>query len=139
MKEQAKLREHLNQLEASDWIEPSRKLFLFSNRAKFWFSHGTTDEKRIILATIGSNLLLKDKKLSIDAKKPFRILSERASGSPLCTVVPGVRTFFETTDDSFIPLLKDPKEFCEKEPQAEDLAYEPVNQSQSWQGPTISY
>ena len=106
MKEQAKLREHLNQLEASDWIEPSRKLFLFSNRAKFWFSHGTTDEKRIILATIGSNLLLKDKKLSIDAKKPFRILSERASGSPLCTVVPGVRTFFETEPGITIPELR---------------------------------
>jgi site-specific DNA recombinase len=82
--EQERLRDRLKQLEASSWIEPSRNLFFFSNRAKFWLLHGTSEEKRIILATIGSNLLLKDKELSIDAKKPFRILSERGSSTLLC-------------------------------------------------------
>jgi hypothetical protein len=32
--------------------------------------------------------------LSIDAKKPFRILRERASNSDLLTIVNDVRTFF---------------------------------------------
>lgn len=112
MKEGVMLQERLRRIEATDWIEPSRRLFLFSHRAKFWFVHGTAEEKRIILATIGSNLLLKDKKLSIDAKKPFRILSERAFGSPLCAAVNGVRTFFEAEPGFEIPLLPKPPVTC---------------------------
>jgi len=111
-KEQERLRERLKHLEASDWIEPSRKLFLFSNRAKFWLLHGTHDEKRIILSTIASNLLLKDKKLIIDAKKPFRLLSERAPRSLLCRAVPAVRTFFRSEPGFYIPELRSPDEFA---------------------------
>jgi site-specific DNA recombinase len=139
IKEQERLRQRVKQLEASDWIEPSRKLFLFSNRARFWLLHGTSQEKRVIVATIGSNLLVKDKKLIIDAKKPFCILSEKPHGSPLCTVVNRVRTFFETEYDGFIPELKDPKEFDEKQTQAEELSYETVKDDESWQRPSISY
>jgi len=105
-REQERLRERLKQLEASDWIEPSRKLFLFSNRAKFWLLHGTNEEKRVILSAIGSNLFLKDKKLIIDAKKPFRILGERASCSFLRAAVNGVRTFFESESGIYIPELR---------------------------------
>jgi DNA invertase Pin-like site-specific DNA recombinase len=137
--EQERLRERLKQLGASAWIEPSRNLFLFSNRAKFWFSHGTTDEKRIILSTIGSNLLLKDKKLFIDAKKPFRILSERASSSPLSALVNGVRTFFEKEFDTFIPHLKDQEEFEAERARREELTYEPIKSEDPWQGPQVSY
>jgi DNA invertase Pin-like site-specific DNA recombinase len=105
LKEQERLRERLRQLEAAVWIEPSRDLFLFSNRAKYWLVHGPPDLKRQILSAVGSNLFLKDKKLSIDAKKPFRAISERASCSPLCTVVNAVRIFFETEGSFSIPTL----------------------------------
>jgi site-specific DNA recombinase len=110
-KEEQTLKERLRHLETSDWLEPSRKLFLFSNRAKFWLLHGTTDEKRIILSTIGSNLLLKDRKLIIDAKKPFSILAERTSSSLLCREVNGVRTFFQSEPGITIPELRSPDEF----------------------------
>ena len=73
------------------------------------------------------------------AKKPFRILSERASNSLLCTGVPAIRTFFALEGDIFIPLLKDPEEFEENKARAEELSYEPTKEEQSWQGPTISY
>jgi site-specific DNA recombinase len=139
LKEQETLRERLKQLQTSDWIEPSRRLFLFSNRAKFWLLHGTNEEKRVILSTIGLNLFLRDKKLIIDAKKPFRILSERAPSSPLCTGVNGVGTFFATEHDVFIPLLRDPKEFEEKKAQSEALTYEAVKEKSSWDGPTVPY
>jgi site-specific DNA recombinase len=138
-KEQETLRERLRKLEASNWIEPSRRLFLFSNRAKFWLLHGTSDEKRVILSTIGLNLFLKGQKLIIDAKKPFRILSERPSSSLLCTGVNAVGTFFATEHDVFIPLLKDPREFAQKTPQAEELTYLPLNEDRPWNGPAISY
>jgi len=110
-KEQEILKERLSRLETSDWFEPSQNVFLFSNRAKFWLLHGTTEEKRIILSTIGSNLLLKDKKLIIDARKPFSILAERTHSSLLCRVVNGVRTFFQSEPGITIPELRSPDEF----------------------------
>ncbi len=61
-REEIGLRQRLEQLDTERWIEPSRNLFLFSNRATFWLTHGTVQEKRLILATVGSNLLLSDKK-----------------------------------------------------------------------------
>lgn len=84
-REQIGLNQRLRQLGSERWLEPSRNLFLFSNRAIFWLTHGNPDEKRLILSTVGSNPTLKVKQLSIDAKKPFRILQERRSLSTLQT------------------------------------------------------
>lgn len=103
--EREKLKQRLEQMGSEKWIEPSRRLFLFSNRAKFWLLHGTAAEKRLIVSTIGSNPLLRGKKLNIDAKKPFRILGQRDSYSNLCTIVNDVRTFFETEPGFEIPTL----------------------------------
>ena len=107
--EQLKLKQRAQQLKTEQWIEPSRRLFLFSNRAVFWLSHGTATEKRLILSTVGSNLTLTAKKLSIDARKPFLILQNRRPISNLWTIVNDVRTFFQTEPNFAVPLLKDPK------------------------------
>lgn len=107
--EKAKLTDRLAQLGTECWLEPSRKLFLFSNRAKFWLAHGTSAEKRLIAATIGLNFSLKAKILSIDAKKPFRILQKSASSPDLWAIVNDVRTFFEAEPGFVIPLLQDPQ------------------------------
>jgi DNA invertase Pin-like site-specific DNA recombinase len=104
-KEEMRLNERHRQLEASVWFEPSRDLFLFSHRARFWLLHGDCDVKRVILSTVGSNLFLRGKKLSIDAKKPFSIMCENNSRSLRCTAVPDVRTFFENEPSMFIPKL----------------------------------
>jgi hypothetical protein len=106
--EREKFKQRLERLEAESWIEPSRRLFLFSNRAKFWLVHGENNERRLILSTVGSNLLLKDKKLTVDAKKPFRILRERASFPDLSSIVNDVRTFFQEEPGFPIPLLPEP-------------------------------
>jgi DNA invertase Pin-like site-specific DNA recombinase len=104
-KKEQRLNERHRQLETSAWLEPSRDLFLFSNRARFWLLHGESDLKRVILSTVGSNLFLQDKKLSIDAKKPFSIVREIASGSLLSAGVTDVRTFFESEPSVYIPRL----------------------------------
>ena len=104
-KEEMRLNERRRQLEASVWFEPSRDLFLFSHRARFWLLHGDSDVKRVILSTVGSNFLLRDKKLSIDAKKPFSIVRENRSCCLLRAAVPDVRTFFENEPSVFIPKL----------------------------------
>jgi DNA invertase Pin-like site-specific DNA recombinase len=103
--EEERLHERSRQLEVSAWIEPSRDLFFFSHRACFWLLHGESDVKRVILSTVASNLLLRDKTLSIDAKKPFSIVRENRSCSLLRAAVPDVRTFFENEPSLFIPKL----------------------------------
>ncbi len=108
--EQAKLTQRLQQLNMEQWIEPSQKLFLFSNRALFWLTHGSISEKRLILATTGSNPVLTSKQLSIGARNPFLILRRSDNIRNWSTVVNDVRTFFRAEPDFVIPLLPDPKE-----------------------------
>jgi DNA invertase Pin-like site-specific DNA recombinase len=108
MQEKAKLTDRLSQLADERWLELSRKLFLFSNRAKFRLLHGTNAEKRLIVATVGLNFTLKAKILSIDAKKPFRVLQERGSSSNLCSTVNDVGTFFKQNPSVEIPTLPEP-------------------------------
>lgn len=107
--EEKALSEKLDSFTAESWLEPARKLVLFSNRAKFWLLHGNIDEKRLILETVGSNPTMKGKILSIDAKKPFCVLEKRNDISNLCTTLNEVRTFFET-EHFEIPLLPEPNE-----------------------------
>jgi site-specific DNA recombinase len=107
-REESKLKERLEHLNTERWIEPSRNLFFFSNRAVFWLTHGTAAEKRLILSTVGSNLFLRAKKLSIDAKKPFQLLQESRPISTWCALVNDVRTFFRENEELRIPLLAEP-------------------------------
>jgi site-specific DNA recombinase len=107
-REEIKLKQRLEQLETELWIEPSRNLFFFSNRAVFWLTHGTVAEKRLILSTVGSNLAIKAKKLSIDAKEPFQILQRSRRVSTWCALVNDVRTFFRKNPRIEIPLLAEP-------------------------------
>jgi site-specific DNA recombinase len=109
MQEQTKLSQRLEQLNGEQWIEPSRNLFLFSNRAVYWLTHGTTTQKRTIFATIGSNPTLMAKQLSLHVAPPFSILQQKRSFTTLWTIVHDVRTFFRTESDMVIPLLPDPE------------------------------
>jgi site-specific DNA recombinase len=107
-KQQVTLKQQLEQLRTEHWIEPSRNLFLFSSRAVFWLTHGTLQEKRLILATVGSNLSLSGKKLSIDAKKPFCALQTNDRLRDWQAIVNDVRTFFRQEPGILIPLLPEP-------------------------------
>ena len=56
------------------WLELSEKTFNFCCYARYWFNKGSTEDKKIILSTIGLNLVLKDKKLSIEPEELFPIV-----------------------------------------------------------------
>lgn len=58
--------------EAASAFEPARLFVSFNRRAVEWFRAGDAPLKRLILTTVGSNLRLTDKKLSVEARKPFR-------------------------------------------------------------------
>lgn len=75
------------------WFEPARTVTSFRSHAASAFSSGDEAQKRFIIENVGSNPLLKDKKLSIDARKPFQRLPPDASFPDVCTYVEDVRTF----------------------------------------------
>ena len=76
LKEKAHLEELLQDTghRVEKWLELTEKVFEFACSARSWFTRGDLTVKREILAVIGSNLILKHKKLSIEAVKPFLAL-----------------------------------------------------------------
>lgn len=109
MQEQVGLNQRLQQLNTEQWIGPSQRLFLFSNRAIFWLTHGSIQEKRLILATAGSDPTLMDKTLNIYARNPFLVLQTSPTIRDWWTIVNDVRTFFCSDPDFVVPLLPDPE------------------------------
>lgn len=95
--------EHLNQDEAR--FEPSRSLVSLNTSLVSRFTAGTIEQKRIMLTIVGSNLVLKDQQLSIDARKPFRRWSKGSNFSELRAFVRDVRTFSSERSPESIQML----------------------------------
>ena len=90
--ERLRLTEQLAQADPAEAFEPARLFVSFSNRALKWFREGDDEVRRLILEITGSNPLLKDRELKIDARFPFRKWSRKRPFSQLCTVVNDIRT-----------------------------------------------
>jgi hypothetical protein len=79
----------------TDAFEPLQLLLSFNSRATDCFQRGDRRIKRLIVETVGSNLLLTGKILNVRARKPFIQWSKARSIPERCTLVNDVRTFFE--------------------------------------------
>lgn len=77
----------------SDWFEPLDLALSFSKSAVAWFGAGDSHTKRTIIQIAGSNLVLKDQELNIDARKPFRRWPKKPTVSQMCGFLDDVRTF----------------------------------------------
>ncbi|MBI3818868.1 MAG: recombinase family protein [Planctomycetes bacterium] len=86
------------------WFEPARQIVLFNKTLVSRFQSRNCVKQRLIVQIIGSNALLKDKKLSIDARRPFRRWSNTPSNSELSGYVSGIRTFL--TDPGSISVMQ---------------------------------
>ena len=64
------------------WVDAAEKTFHFARHAIRSFSAGDHRRKREILATVGSNLVLRDRILSIQAAKPFYVLEQGLRNIP---------------------------------------------------------
>jgi site-specific DNA recombinase len=73
-------------------FEPSGSVISFNNCLISRFQTGNLQRRRMILNTVGSNLVLKDKKLNIDVRKPFRRWTDSDNISDLRAFVRDVRT-----------------------------------------------
>ena len=84
LKKRTQLKENLeNECQRQDkWLKLAERAFNFARYARFWFAEGDLQQKREILATLGSNLILKDRKLTLHAAKPFFILQKGLASIP---------------------------------------------------------
>lgn len=83
LREEASLKELLRDVGqgVEPWLALSEQTFQFACTARKRFAQGDAKTKKEILASVGSNLILKDKKLCIEATKPFFILEKALSGN----------------------------------------------------------
>ena len=87
-------------------FEPLQALISFRNRAPEWFRQGDDDKKRLILGIAGSNPVLKDSILSVEAKKPFRLAIETVSLPKLRAVREDIRTLWVNRDPELLETIQ---------------------------------
>jgi DNA invertase Pin-like site-specific DNA recombinase len=87
-------------------FEPSQALIMLCNRATEWFRTANLREKRTLLGLVGSNLILMDRKLLIEAKKPLCLVANMRTYPELRAVVEDIRTLYASRDPEFMKLLE---------------------------------
>jgi site-specific DNA recombinase len=65
-----------------DSLELTEKTFEFAAYARYWFREADPEQKRTILASLGSNLTLRDKKLHLELRKPLSCVGEMVQAAP---------------------------------------------------------
>lgn len=85
-------------------FEPSRMLISFSNRAVSWFRAGDAQIKRLIFTIALSNPRLNDKKLSIDARKPFVRGANVGNVSLAWSIVKDFRTLLDAGNHEIVEM-----------------------------------
>lgn len=78
MEEKIRLHDELSKVDqhVEEWTELAAKTFDFTVNIQERFRNGSVDDKRTILRAIGSNLILKDKRLYIKPRTPFLLIRE---------------------------------------------------------------
>jgi hypothetical protein len=117
-RERLRLRQALRAVQSeSSWFEPAKLVFEFSSRAASCFQTGDERQKRSILGIVGSNFSLKNGKLSIDARKPFRRWSGEGSTCDWSGAVEDVRTFLLDETCKPAEMVEKMREVLEETPQ----------------------
>jgi len=100
-----------------NWFEPAQLALSFNKTAAAWFAAGDPKTKRTIIEMTGSNLVLKDRELRIDARKPFRRWSGRPTYSQMCAYLRDVRTFVSGPEGAqFTAALRELSSHCNSPP-----------------------
>ncbi|MDO8875555.1 MAG: recombinase family protein [Pseudolabrys sp.] len=105
--DQLRLRQQLEESSQADLaFEPLETLISFRNRAVEWFRDGDDGTKRLIFEIVGSNPMLKDKIMSIEAKKPFQLSVETSSQPKLRAVREDIRTLWLNRDPELLEIIQ---------------------------------
>ncbi len=76
LKEKANIQNELKNLDerVNDWIDLTERTFKFATYAPFWFATGDYEIKAGVLRALGSDFVLKDRKLQFSLGKQFQII-----------------------------------------------------------------
>ena len=122
VEEQGKIRERLTAVGRGDhWLEPAESVVSFNDRALFWFESGDEETKWNIARSMSSNLVLLDKKVSIEAKEPFLLFSKNADRQMLCGALDRIRTLYNARDPELLQTLEIIRRLEKKHQASDDL------------------
>jgi site-specific DNA recombinase len=106
-REKVKLQQQLAVIDqGEDRFEPEKSFISFNNCLVSRFMSGADQDKRLVLETVGSNLSLIDKKLNVEAAKPFRRWEKKDGLTDLRAFVQDVRTFFAVQTPESIKMVE---------------------------------
>jgi hypothetical protein len=111
------------------WFEPGRSLLAFSNLAVSWFSEGTAQDRRLILASLGSNLTLSSRILNVQAMEPFNLMPKTTNCLRLYSFVDAIREL--SSDHCFQKCLESIKMLVAKHGDSRALPTSPDTSSPS--------
>jgi DNA invertase Pin-like site-specific DNA recombinase len=98
--------QRLQDIDRSDLrFEPLRDVISLSASLVSRFRSGNLGQKRLILEMVGSNLLLKDELLNIDARKPFRRWPKTSTFSDVRAFIRDVTTLIQTRTPEVVGLI----------------------------------
>ncbi len=97
--EQKKLVEQIEKLgNVNVWFAPFKDYLEARKQAIKWFENGSLEVKRLIMKSVGSHAMIMDKKLSIQAAKPFFQIPKNATNGDLLGVVQSFRKHYGHCD-----------------------------------------
>jgi DNA invertase Pin-like site-specific DNA recombinase len=106
LSDRARIEEQIARAGKQDkWFEPAKMLISFCSRAISWYREGGPDMRKKIIKILGSHPVLLDKKVSIQARKPFIAFSKNANRSDLLAALDDIRTLYEKRDSEFMEAL----------------------------------
>lgn len=127
--EKARLEEQIAKADTDqNWFEPFEALISFRKMALKWFRAGDSEIMRLILQIAGSNFLLKDKILNVEAAFPFSVDPSGPMFLQRCGSGYDVRTLLHKMNDAKlidrIELIKVLRKKCETDRQSQTMVYE---------------
>lgn len=111
VREREKVKERLEGFEhrVNQWMELTEETLNFATLAPKRFKEASIEERRQMLAEIGSNLILTNGTLSILAKRPYEIIYENLTKKPEIKTItePNQYPAISTQKDSFTPIFQE--------------------------------
>lgn len=99
--------------DGKSWIEPAETVISACSRMVFWFQDGNIETKRRILNAVGSNPVLKDKKVLCEAVFPFSVGRDFANFPLRGGFLKAMRNLWEKQDPAYVRMVSLFKELLE--------------------------
>jgi hypothetical protein len=76
------------------WLKLAERAMRFAETAQEEFKEGSIEKRHDILVALGTNFLLRDRKLRIQLQEPFRLMEGAGSRTRWLAIADGIQKFF---------------------------------------------